>query len=602
MATTLIAATKFTAVDKFSAVVTKMATRTKTFARTAVTSFNKVQRAERKLRSGLKKSLGLFGRLGLAVSALTILTVVGTATAQLDKNLKSLSAITGVVGAQFVGFEKEIDAVSKRQLIFAGDTAKAFELVGSAKPELLDNAAALGKVTEAAIILAKAGGIELGDSVKSLTVSMNQFGVGADKASEFIDILATAQQKGSGTIQYLSEAMVNAGGTSKAFGNSFSDTVAILEGFAKAGVPSTEAGTQLAGILSKLSKVSKKEFNPQYTKATDIINNLAKANLSYTDLLKMTDVRGAKWLTTIINQNQIVQELTGNLNDVGNAQRVADVQTASLTDKWKAIVATFKNAVTTTDSNSEALNCIKDIMTKVAKNMGTVVKVAGAVIGIFIALSAFVLLGNVVLMAYWGILALVTAAQWLWNAAMNANPISLIIIGVVVLIALIALIINKWNSWGAAICIFLGPLGLIISLIQSFRRNWDMIKKSFSEGGILEGFKAIGKVILDSVLMPVQQLMQLIAKIPGMQKRMQPRIDKMQNFREGLGVNTTTDESGKPLNPVVATEAAKANAEKARRDRLDINVSSDAGSNTDITNNSGMFPIKLLNTVGWQPQ
>jgi hypothetical protein len=54
-------------------------------------------------------------------------------------------------------------------------------------------------------------------------------------------------------------------------------------------------------------------------------------------------------------------------------------------------------------------------------------------------------------------IGIVTAAQWLWNVAMSANPIGLIIIGVAALIAVIVLIATKttwfqtaWNaSWGA---------------------------------------------------------------------------------------------------------------------------------------------------------
>ncbi|GAA2355371.1 hypothetical protein Cme02nite_69430 [Catellatospora methionotrophica] len=61
-----------------------------------------------------------------------------------------------------------------------------------------------------------------------------------------------------------------------------------------------------------------------------------------------------------------------------------------------------------------------------------------------------------ILSALVGIVGLVTAAQWLWNIAMSANPIGLIIIAVGALIAIIVLIATKttifqdaWRvSWG----------------------------------------------------------------------------------------------------------------------------------------------------------
>ena len=51
--------------------------------------------------------------------------------------------------------------------------------------------------------------------------------------------------------------------------------------------------------------------------------------------------------------------------------------------------------------------------------------------------------------AYRAVTLIVTAAQWAWNAAMLANPIGLIIIGVAALIALIVVIVKKYNDWGA---------------------------------------------------------------------------------------------------------------------------------------------------------
>jgi hypothetical protein len=106
-----------------------------------------------------------------------------------------------------------------------------------------------------------------------------------------------------------------------------------------------------------------------------------------------------------------------------------------------------------------------------------------------------------------------TAAQWMLNIAMNANPIGLIITGVAALIGLVAVVITYWDDWGAALSIFLGPLGLVISLIQSFRNHWDSITEAFEKGGIVEGIKKIGAVLLDAVLYPLQQLLQGIASI-----------------------------------------------------------------------------------------
>src|SRR5690606_25234707 len=64
---------------------------------------------------------------------------------------------------------------------------------------------------------------------------------------------------------------------------------------------------------------------------------------------------------------------------------------------------------------------------------------------------------------------LATGAQWLWNAALSANPIGLTIIAIAALIALIVVAIKKWDEWGAILLVALGPLGMLINLVMEFR-------------------------------------------------------------------------------------------------------------------------------------
>ena len=72
---------------------------------------------------------------------------------------------------------------------------------------------------------------------------------------------------------------------------------------------------------------------------------------------------------------------------------------------------------------------------------------------------------------------LVTAAQWLWNAAMLANPIGIVIVGIVGLVAAIVLLIKYedgvnsfFDGVGITVLQILGPLGELIRMIR-FLRN-----------------------------------------------------------------------------------------------------------------------------------
>jgi hypothetical protein len=84
------------------------------------------------------------------------------------------------------------------------------------------------------------------------------------------------------------------------------------------------------------------------------------------------------------------------------------------------------------------------------------------------------------------------------------------------LIAIITAVVMKYDEWGAALTVVMGPLGMIINLVMSFVRHWDSIVEAFQSDGIIGGLKRIGLVLLDAILYPVQQLLGWLGKIPGL--------------------------------------------------------------------------------------
>lgn len=125
-------------------------------------------------------------------------------------------------------------------------------------------------------------------------------------------------------------------------------------------------------------------------------------------------------------------------------------------------------------------------------------------------------------------------AQTIMNVILTANPIGIIIVAVAALVGLIATVIAKWDEWGAAIAVFMGPLGLVISMVQSFRANWDSVVKAFKTDGILGGLKRIGQVLLDAMLKPVQSLLEILAKIPGLGHLAEGGAKKIAEIRKNL--------------------------------------------------------------------
>lgn len=147
---------------------------------------------------------------------------------------------------------------------------------------------------------------------------------------------------------------------------------------------------------------------------------------------------------------------------------------------------------------------------------------------------------------------IVTAAQWLWNTAMTMNPIGIIVVAIGVLIAVIVLAINKWDEWGAALMLFLGPVGMVVSAFKSIYDHWESIKKAFETDGIVGGLKRIGLVLFDALLKPLQQVLELAAKIDptGLAQK---GLDKIKQFRELNNLVTPGEKAARTV-PKSATE------------------------------------------------
>ncbi len=187
--------------------------------------------------------------------------------------------------------------------------------------------------------------------------------------------------------------------------------------------------------------------------------------------------------------------------------------------------------------------------------------------------NVFALKGNIIALGVLrGVVAIATAAQWLFNAAMAANPIGLIIVAIIALIAYVGMIISKWNEWGAALSLTLGTVGMLISVIITLIRHWDDVVDAFTKGGLIDGIKAIGKVIVDAVLYPIQQLLQIIGKIKGL-SFIGAAGDQIEAFRNSLWADPAQDpaDASKIITTNDSTRSASADSTSSVGVSIDIN-------------------------------
>jgi hypothetical protein len=172
--------------------------------------------------------------------------------------------------------------------------------------------------------------------------------------------------------------------------------------------------------------------------------------------------------------------------------------------------------------------------------------------------------------------------QKILNVVMSLNPVGLIIIGIAALIAIIIVAIKYYDKFGAALLVILGPIGMIVSAFKKIYDRWDEIKTAFSTEGIIAGFKKLGQVIFDGILYPIQQLYEILGKIPGkLGKSYREDASRIKKFRENyLGA----DAKAKALSKVQKSDI------KNSAGIIDQIINKVSNFNRNITTNNQQSP------------
>lgn len=222
--------------------------------------FGKFNRKLKDTDKQIKRTSGTFSKgfkrmAGAAIAFFGIRALFTFAT-EFQDSMADLSAITGASGDDLVDLRGKILDLSKAAATSGKETATAFKLVASAKPELLKNLDALAATTEQVLLLKNASGIELSTAADITAQSLNIFGKGAEFAAKFVNILAAGAKLGSSEVGDTGEAMLIAGPAARAAGLDFLQLNAALQTVAIGGIKGSRAGTALNTILGRLRRQS----------------------------------------------------------------------------------------------------------------------------------------------------------------------------------------------------------------------------------------------------------------------------------------------------------------------------------------------------------
>ena len=623
MGAVFTASAQFRAVDQMSRTFRKMSKGSQAFAAKTEAAFARMNRKVGKLN----KSLGGLGTvMGGALLVGAAKNVIGVFSEFEQANV-GLTAVMGTTLAQnkaLIDDAKRLGATTAKTATEVVGLQEAFARLGFGEKDILN-------MTESTIAGSIAMNGELADTAELVGAMVSSFDkfTSADTTS-IIDQMTIATQKSALNFEKLQTSLPIVSGAANAAGVPFNKLLALLGKLSDAGIDASSSSTALRNIFIEsasqglsyeqiLSKIVKNQdkltaANDEFGKRAAVSGVILAKNIQQTEELSKALMESGAAQTAADKQ---LNTLKGSLTILGSAWEgfILSVEDGNgtlgktLQTIVKVVTEVLSMATGTAKANDQLTKGEKRIR-KYAKQATFFLKVIKLVIIAFAALKVAMLANKAVMMAAkFGRVAMIfikiarakgiwTAAQWALNLAMSANPIGVIIIAIVALIALVTLIIKKWDTWGAAFSIVLGPFGMLISIIQSFRKNWELVKASFKEGGFLKGIITIGKVILDALLAPIQQLLELIGKIPGLNFA-NNGAQGIEAFRDRL-FEQERALAGQGNQELQTTKATAAQESILREERitkqsasLNINSSPDLNVSVDAPDS---FPIQLSTT------
>lgn len=342
-----------------------------------------------KVMGGFKQAfMGAFSGIALANIGQNVLNFFvdgvkkGT---EFKATLSQLSAITGATGKDLQFYANEAKEVGKATGIAAKDVLEAYKLIGSAKPELLQNKEALAAITKEAIVLSKASGLELPAAATALTDAMNQFGASADEASRYINTLAAGSQAGAAEVPQVTEALLKFGVAAKSANVNIEESVALIETLAEKGLKGAEAGTAIRNVLAKMSapdalpKEAREELerlgvNMDVLKDKSLplskrIEELGKLQGNAAALTKVFGLENKNAAQILIENKDRYEELTTAVTGTNTAYEQARTATDNLSEDYKKFINALEIAATRASESSDGIaRSIVQVGTEIVNN------------------------------------------------------------------------------------------------------------------------------------------------------------------------------------------------------------------------------------------
>lgn len=230
-----------------------------------------------------------------------------------EASMSKVAAISGLSSEKLNTLKELSESLGRSTQFSASQVADAFSYMALAGWDAQQMISSIRGVLN----LAAASEMDLSEASDIVTDYITAFGLSAEDASHFVDVMATAMTKSNTDTEQLGEAYKNVASTAGSLGYSLEDTTAALMTMANAGVKGSEAGTTLNALMVRLSTNTKNcadelsqygvkiyDSNGKMRSLSSILNDVSGA------FAGLTDEEGANLAKIVAGQNQYAGFMT----------------------------------------------------------------------------------------------------------------------------------------------------------------------------------------------------------------------------------------------------------------------------------------------------
>tara|TARA_R110000744_G_scaffold168571_1_gene286283 strand:+ start:13865 stop:17650 length:3786 start_codon:yes stop_codon:yes gene_type:complete len=401
---------------------------------------------------GALKTMGL--QLGAAVLAFKTLERVISTFTDFQFAIKQVGVISGATATELKALEDQAKELGATTAFTANEVANLqIELA-----KLGFDSKDINNMTSSVLDLSFAFGDDLGTTAEQVGITLRAFNLDASEASRVTDVMAAAFSNTALDLEKFATAMPKVASIASTMGFTLEDTTSILGMLANTGMEASTAGTSLKNIFLKLADPTgdlAQALGRNVKSVDDLIpamKELTAKGIDVAGMLEITDRRSVTAFASLLKGADKLKILNTTLkNSQGLTQKFADVMRDSLKGQIDAAKSAAEGLVLELVDGLEpilnmviyaftellgVLRFLAPVITSLAAGMATYGVTLLATKGFTLLLSG----ANAVLTGTTTVLATVTGlakkAMDLFNLAVKANPIGLLVAGLVTAVSL----------------------------------------------------------------------------------------------------------------------------------------------------------------------